>query len=233
MRTRWNPKAIFCHVILNVFLFGALVLLYAISEYDNVTLDEIVYHAKHPIAGIESDIITTFIYYTIIPIFIFNFIHIFIIKYKKAIFNCVIIMAIIAIYLYSAVKFDIISYNKYSDFIDRNYVNPDNVNITFREKKNLVYIYLESMETSFADKKNGGLFDENLIPSLTQLAHDNINFSGEAGKLNGACSLPGTRTPPEPGLFSPKQRPSPPVPFRQFYPAVPDPGTGPRSDGSG
>jgi len=179
-------------VILNVFLFGALVLLYAISEYDNVTLDEIVYHAKHPIVGIEPDIITAFVCYTIIPIFILNLIYLFTRKRRRTFLNISVIIAIVAVYLYSAVKFDIISYNKYSDFIDKNYVNPDNVNITFREKKNLVYIYLESMEISFADKENGGIFDTNLIPNLTRLAHETINFSGNTGKLNGAYSLPGT-----------------------------------------
>ena len=192
MRVRWNPGTILCHVLLNVLLFGALVLLYAINEYDNVTLDEIFYHAKHPIVGIESTIITAFVCYTLVPVFLFNIIYVFIAKSRKNLFNFVTITAIAAIYLYSAVKLDIISYNRYSDFIENNYVNPNNVIINFKEKKNLVYIYLESMETSFADKKNGGIFEENLIPNLTRLAHDHINFSGNTGKLNGAYSLPGT-----------------------------------------
>ena len=192
MRARWNPRTILCHALLNILLFGALVLLYAINEYDNVTLDEIIYHAKHPIAGIEFGIIAAFVCYTLVPVFIFNIIYIFITKNKKILLSFVTIIAIAAIYLYSAVRFDIISYNKYSNFIESNYVNPGNVLINFREKKNLVYIYLESMETSFADKKNGGIFEENLIPNLTRLAHDHINFSGNTGKLNGAYSLPGT-----------------------------------------
>ena len=55
------------------------------------------------------------------------------------------------------------------------YVDPDLVSITLKNglnrPKNLIYIYLESMETSYA--KNG----VNYIPGLTKLAADNISFS--------------------------------------------------------
>lgn len=58
------------------------------------------------------------------------------------------------------------------------YVSPQNVNIKFPdEKRNLIYIFLESMEVSYMDKKNGGTMEENLIPELTKLAEENINFS--------------------------------------------------------
>ena len=58
------------------------------------------------------------------------------------------------------------------------YVDPKDANITFpEEKRNLIYIMLESMETSYLDHSMGGAMDYNLIPELTQLAQDNINFS--------------------------------------------------------
>ena len=41
------------------------------------------------------------------------------------------------------------------------------------------------MEMTYADKKNGGAFDENVIPELTQLAQENEDFSGKSNKLNG------------------------------------------------
>ncbi len=62
--------------------------------------------------------------------------------------------------------------------VEDNYVDPDRVNITFPEqKRNLIYLYLESMESTYADKASGGAFDKNYIPELTQLATDNISFS--------------------------------------------------------
>ena len=65
----------------------------------------------------------------------------------------------------------------YSKFFVENYVNPDSVKITAPEqKRNLILIYLESMETTFSDKEHGGNQDTNLIPEITQLAQQNINF---------------------------------------------------------
>lgn len=67
------------------------------------------------------------------------------------------------------------------------YIDPADVMITADGKtKNLIYIYLESMETGFASEEVGGLQDNvNYIPSLTQLAKDNISFSDKGSGLIG------------------------------------------------
>ena len=58
--------------------------------------------------------------------------------------------------------------NKKSSFIEDNYVSPEGVGISFPEKKrNVIYIYLESMEVDYADKEHGGEMDVSLIPNLT------------------------------------------------------------------
>ena len=79
-----------------------------------------------------------------------------------------------------------------STYIEDNYADPANVTLTFPEKKrNLIYIFLESMEVSYSDKKSGGLFDTNYIPKLTKISDENENFSGTKGDglLNGGNSL--------------------------------------------
>ena len=56
--------------------------------------------------------------------------------------------------------------------------------------KNLIYIYLESLETTYASIEDGGKQTSvNYIPHLTELANENINFSSTE-KLGGfhACS---------------------------------------------
>ncbi len=69
------------------------------------------------------------------------------------------------------------------DFIESYYVDPAEVQIDFPDKKrNLVYIYLESMEMTFADKEIGGAFDVNVIPKLSALSEENENFSGSYGE---------------------------------------------------
>ena len=91
-------------------------------------------------------------------------------------------------------RFGFISYLKnltqQSKFIANEYVNPAKVKLTFPEKKrNLIYIYLESAETSSQDVASGGLMAENYIPELTQLAKENVSFS-QSDLIEGACVAP-------------------------------------------
>ncbi len=78
----------------------------------------------------------------------------------------------------------------YSSFIEEHYVSPYSTEIIFPEKKrNLIYIYLESTETTLQDEENGGIKDVNLIPELTQIAKENISFSQNKA-LTGAKIAP-------------------------------------------
>ena len=73
-----------------------------------------------------------------------------------------------------------------STFIEKNYTAPTDENITFPEKKrNLILIYLESMENTFLSKELGGYMEENLIPELTELANEGYVFSHTENKLGG------------------------------------------------
>lgn len=79
-----------------------------------------------------------------------------------------------------------------SDFIEEHYVDPLSTDLSFPEqKRNLVYIFLESMEVTFAEPEAGGAIVDNFIPELTTLAQNNINFSHDAD-LGGARSFMGT-----------------------------------------
>ena len=80
----------------------------------------------------------------------------------------------------------------YSEFIDDNYADPSTTNVSFPEqKRNLIYIFLESMEATYSDNENGGAFKKNVIPELTELAQANEDFSGKSKKLNGGYAMPG------------------------------------------
>ena len=79
-----------------------------------------------------------------------------------------------------------------SNFFANEYVNPEDVKITFpKKKRNLIYIYLESMESTFSSIKNGGKYKINYIPNLTDIANDNITFS-DTSNLGGARQVYGT-----------------------------------------
>lgn len=73
-----------------------------------------------------------------------------------------------------------------STIFEEKYVNPNDVELTFPEnKRNLILIHLESMESTLSSAENGGALDFDLIPELTELAKNNINFSN-TNKVGGA-----------------------------------------------
>ena len=79
-----------------------------------------------------------------------------------------------------------------SEFVEDHYVDPSHTAMTFPEqKRNLVYIFLESMEVTFGEEEAGGPIYDNFIPELTQLAQENVNFSNDDG-FGGAMSFSGT-----------------------------------------
>lgn len=77
------------------------------------------------------------------------------------------------------------------------YVDPSSVSITnMGEKRNLIMIYLESMETTYAPQEIGGFqkvnnTSDNYIPGLTYFADEYISFSNSE-LLGGFHSVSGT-----------------------------------------
>ena len=57
-------------------------------------------------------------------------------------------------------------------------------------KRNLVVIYLESMETTMLSEINGGAWEKSVAPELENLAINNINFSN-TDQLGGAYPVTG------------------------------------------
>ena len=65
-----------------------------------------------------------------------------------------------------------------TEIYETEYFDPENVRIVFPQKKrNIIYIYLESMETTFLSKEQGGALEHNVIPELYDIAKNNVNFS--------------------------------------------------------
>lgn len=177
------------------------------NTWDNLKIDEIVYHLMNPMEGTGSDVLMGFIVSCIIPAAIAAaavLAVLILIRKRMLISNIVkggVIIAGLLIVSVTAIEFwntmEISEYvehqSEYSSFIDENYVDPAGIALEFPEKKrNLVYIFLESMENTFADTENGGAFDFNAIPELTRLSEENENFSGSSGVLNGGHSMTGS-----------------------------------------
>lgn len=86
----------------------------------------------------------------------------------------------------------LIDQTRFSTLYEDYYVEPKTATIKFPEKKrNLIHIFVESLETTVASKKYGGNQNVSYIPRLEQLARDNINFSNRS-TLGGALQIKGT-----------------------------------------
>lgn len=79
-----------------------------------------------------------------------------------------------------------------SSFIKEHYVDTKTAQINFpTQKRNLIYIFLESMENTYYSTSDGGAQPTNLAPELYDLAKSNVNFSN-TNALGGAFQAPGT-----------------------------------------
>ncbi|MBM6685786.1 GBS Bsp-like repeat-containing protein [Faecalicatena contorta] len=176
------------------------------DTWSNLTMDELIYHLTSPLDGTNDAMIREYIDTCIVPavIVLLFLLVLFAAFRKKKRYYIVMAGAIVLSVSVGALSvrgawqdLDMGNYvadrGTYSTFIDDNYVSPSDVELTFpQEKRNLIYIFLESMETTYADTQSGGAFDRNVIPELTQIAQENEDFSGETADLNGGYSMPGT-----------------------------------------
>lgn len=93
------------------------------------------------------------------------------------------------------VHFDWLTYYRYAHeqtkLYEDEYVDGRDVAIEFpEEKRNLICIFLESMETTYADQASGGAMEENIIPELTELAREHVDFS-DNDTINGGYPVAG------------------------------------------
>lgn len=81
----------------------------------------------------------------------------------------------------------------YTKIYDTEYVNPNKAKITNTKSKmrNVIIVYMESMETTYASKDLGSFQNRNLMPNLYQLQQDNIAFGDKDG-MKGTHNPVGT-----------------------------------------
>ena len=193
---------------------GTVIIEWLYDTFGNLSMDEIIFHLKVPMEGTNTDLLweclkeclkKVLIPVTLISIILIypmvknlKFIHkINTAERKRTVFTSLCISGLILLVSVSKMlkTTDIIAYieNQSNDskLIAEEYVDPKNTEIEFPEqKRNLIYIFLESMETSYYSKKNGGLSDNDLIPEISKLAKENIDFSLTT-ELGGAYTLYG------------------------------------------
>ena len=192
-----------------IMVFLSMLLMFSVkwlmATWSELTVDEIIYHMVAPLQGTSTAMLNEYILHCTVPAALVSLllIGIFFVFRKNRKYGYALIFAFTGAVFTTGFTvlnaWDDLNLGNYlasqfkkSEFIDDNYVDPNTVKIEFPEKKrNLIYIYLESTEITFADIKSGGAFRENTIPELTKIAVDNEDFSGDES-LNGGYSMPGS-----------------------------------------
>ncbi|MBE5998377.1 MAG: LTA synthase family protein [Sarcina sp.] len=212
-RTRRRPRSQgkpFAGLAVLLVLMAAVLVFsefWAFTTWAGLKMDEILFHLRAPLEGTGGGMLEKYVTRCLVPaglvmLSVFAMIvhtrhaprarGIFV---KRSIIGAG--TALIAALAVGIVKLDLVSFAmdqmEDSSFIEDHYVDPKKTAVTFPEKKrNLIYLYLESMEMTYADAANGGAFAENVIPELTELSLEGENFNGDTGLLNGGYVMPGS-----------------------------------------
>jgi len=186
-------------------LFG-FVALWGLTTWGDLDLDEIIFQLQAPLQGTGNGMILDCILKGVLPAVLLSLAYIILmwrVKYSRirtAIAICAAVLSFAGIALLGGHIWNRLHVAEWlegrkdqSTFIQENYVDPATVSLTFPGgKKNLIYIYLESMETTYAGAEDGGAFPDDLIPELTMIARQNEDFSGIDDTLNGGLVYAGT-----------------------------------------
>ena len=189
---------------------------WAVGTFGNLTADQLFFQINVPQTGVNEDFLTSIFIKCIIPTIListalaysligtngvkFRIRFCFRNKYKYTYLSSkVLCVGISFVLLFSAAfhfnrKINAISYISdlmvKSSFIDENYIDPRGVSLVFPEKKrNLVYVFAESMETTYLSYDLGGCYSQNTIPELSDLALNNVNFTNSDHSIGGALQL--------------------------------------------
>lgn len=196
-------------IIIEILLALGTIIIYALHYFEDhfgqLPLGQIIYHLHTPLEGTDVSSYKNVIFiglFIVVALLLFNYILYYLLRKRKARYGYtpwvgMIAVIVIVCSIYRGVAhFEVIEYYRYThestSLYEDNYVDGRDITLDFPEqKRNLIYIYLESMELSFADEKSGGgMGNDNLIPGLTKIALNNECFSG-GNTLNGAYHVSG------------------------------------------
>ena len=195
-KNKRTKKSIFAGVLCTLLLLLASICFFSaqwyIKKFGQTGFDSILYTLLAETSGTDAAVLESFRKSALLPAVIAWVILSVLFwqrKIGKPLVKTVVSLVLsVAMLLHAAFTVELPAYIGYlcqqSTIYQENYVDPLAANITFPEqKRNLIYIYLESMENSYMDTESGGALQCNVMPELTALAGDeeNINFSHTDG----------------------------------------------------
>lgn len=195
--------AALCILIFVAFLcfFSAI---WYVRVYGRIGFDSVLYTLTSSLGGVQSDLVLKYLTGGALPAAASTAGVCILLFFrrknrpllKRAIAVCTSIVLSLGLIVHAAINVELVDYliakAQDSMLFVTDYRDPDDVSVTFpEEKRNLIYIMLESMETTYLSEAEGGGVEKNLIPELSQLAAENVNFSHSSG-IGGFQEVPGS-----------------------------------------
>jgi len=199
------------HIVTSVFLLLGYLSFFSarwfVNTYGRLGFDSILYTLTSGISGVQSGLLLRWLLIAFLPCFGCTCLTVYLLyrkpkqgKYQKAakhrdamVFGILIACVLI---LFAAFDVELVDYLvdqvTESKLYEKYYVDPNTVTITFpQQKRNLIYIMLESMEVSYLSQELGGAMEVNLIPELYHMAAKNLCFSHSAAPVGGHYTTSG------------------------------------------
>ena len=174
---------------------------YLQSNFANVSFEQILFNLAQPLGNADKKIVMKGIFWCVV-LPIISTVLLFWGLYKTVFTTQnnkkILISTIIVVLCFSLSSFYLFKASKIGPYLTAQqgsgtiyqdyYVDPKTVHFSFPEqKRNLIYIYMESMEQTYDDINNGGDFEKSLIPNLSRLRKEGINFgAGSSFMASGA-----------------------------------------------
>ena len=206
VRKKGLGSKVFCLIFLFIGLVAYFAARWYLRTYGDTGFDSVLFTLLSDMKGVQAGLILQFLAGGLLPAVICFFVIGFVLfgKHKRVLFVpvknrrirmlpvkkkmariiSVIMSVILLISAGASVRlFDYLySLTHQSTIFTEKYVDPDTVKLQFPEKKkNLIYIFMESMETTYQSKEEGGALNHNATPELTKLAKQYVNFSHNEG----------------------------------------------------
>lgn len=188
------------YVILLILFIGLLACIsarWAIQYFGLSCFEQIVFHLKVPLEGANPQFLIDwvklcFIKALVIALVIAGVIY-FVFYDIAAILSYGVLVVLLILAMQEVGIFGwVINLFRKTNFYEENYVDASKVKLTFPEKKrNLIHIYVESLENTYSSVEKGGNYKDDLLYPISDYALANVHFSHKEN-LGGAKELSGT-----------------------------------------
>ena len=202
VKTKYNRLAM---TMTGLFLLQGYLIFFSarwfVSTYGRLGFDSILFTLTSELEGVQSGLVLRYLLTALLPAlgsagitthFLFRKPkggkYLSSSRRRDAVFFGILIAC--ALIIFAAFDVELVDYiaDQFSDskLYEKYYIDPNSVSIVFpQQKRNLIYIMLESMETSYLSAELGGAMEVNLIPELYRLASDNLCFSNSSLDVGG------------------------------------------------